>query len=67
MFESLSKYLEEHRFYRRGENGQTVTGHDNLQDATRCLVNGISQMSTQPKPAQRHTPRIYSGSMGWVR
>jgi hypothetical protein len=47
VFPSLAKYLGELRPYRRDESGQVVTGRDNLQDAARCLVIGISRMVTE--------------------
>jgi hypothetical protein len=66
VFGSLSRYLQEHRLYRKDENDQVVPDHDSLQDAMRCLVNGISKLSTQTKPFQRPT-RNYGGSLGWMR
>jgi hypothetical protein len=48
VFPSLVKYLAERRLYRRDEGGQVVKAHDNLQDATRCLVIGLSLISTEP-------------------
>ena len=66
VFPSLSRYLEQRRLYRRDEREQIIHLNDNLQDAARCLVNGISRMSTLPKPAP--PPRSsYYGSMGWAR
>jgi Terminase large subunit, T4likevirus-type, N-terminal/Terminase RNaseH-like domain len=47
VFPSLTKYLGERRLYRRDESGQVVKDRDNLQDATRCLVIGISRMITE--------------------
>ena len=67
VFASLSKYLEERRLYRRDERNQIVKDRDNLQDAARCLVSGISRMHTKPVPRPPTPPRRYSGSMGWVR
>ena len=53
VFASLLKYREERRLYRRDTKDQIVKDHDNLQDALRCLVNGISNMRTEPKTALR--------------
>ncbi len=68
VFASLSKYLEQRRFYRRDESDRIVPDHVSLQDAARCLVSGISRM---PMPAQsNHVPAeraSCSGSMGWAR
>jgi hypothetical protein len=66
VFASLSKYLEQRRLYRRDERDQIVQDQDNLQDATRCLVSGISRMITQPKPAPP-PPSSYRGSLGCFR
>lgn len=49
VFASLSGYLDERRLYRRDERGQIVKEHDNLQDASRCLVNGIFRLCTKPE------------------
>ena len=67
VFASLSKYLDERRLYRRDERDQIVKERDHLQDAARCLVNGISRMHTKPvqSPPIRRTYR--GGSMGWAR
>ena len=63
VFPSLSKYLEERRLYRRDEKDQVVRDRDNLQDAVRCLVNGISNMRTKPRKvaASDHSRPISSG------
>ena len=66
LFASLSKYLEERRLYRHDEKDQIVKGHDNLQDAARCLVCGISRMHTKPEQGPP-TPRRNYDSMGWIR
>jgi hypothetical protein len=50
VFTSVSAYLDERRLYRRDEKDQIVKEHDNLQDATRCLVNGIARLCTKPVP-----------------
>jgi hypothetical protein len=47
VFPSLSKYLEERRLYRCDEREQIVRDRDHLQNAVRCLVNGISSMRTK--------------------
>jgi hypothetical protein len=66
VFRSLSRYLEQRRLYRRDEREQIVLQHDNLQDAARCLVNGISRMTTQPQEAP--LPQLsHRGSMSWAR
>ncbi len=44
VFASLSKCLEQRRLYRKDERDQIVQDQDNLQDATRYLVSGISRM-----------------------
>ena len=67
VFPSLSKCLEERRLYRRDEKVQIVKDRDNLQDAARCLVSGISRMHTKPVLQSPAPPRTYRGSMGWVR
>jgi hypothetical protein len=53
VFASLEKYLAERRRYRRDENDQVVRERDNLQDATRCLVLGISTIATPPHKEER--------------
>jgi hypothetical protein len=67
VFASLSRYLEQRRLYRRDEKDQIVKDRDNLQDAARCLVSGISRMHTKPVQQSPAPPRTYRGSMGWVR
>jgi len=67
VFPSLSKYLEQRRLYRRDERDQIVQDQDNLQDATRCLVNGISRMHTNPVQHALTPPRNYYGSMAGFR
>ena len=66
VFPSLTRYLEQRRLYRRDERDQIVHEQDSLQDATRCLVHGISRMGVEPKPDPPHWPS-YGGSMGWAR
>ena len=66
VFPSLSTYLEQRRLYRRDERDRIVPYRDNLQDAARCLVNGISRMITQPKSAPP-PQSSYRGSMSWAR
>ncbi len=65
VFPSLSKYLEERRLYRRDEKEEIVRDRDNLQDAVRCLVNGISSMRTKPVKLEPAWPE-YGGSSGWM-
>jgi hypothetical protein len=67
VFASLSKYLDERRLYRRDERDQIVKDRDNLQDALRCLVSGISRMRTKPQPAPAVTLPVYHGSTSWMR
>jgi hypothetical protein len=50
---SPSKYLAERRLYRRDEKDQIVKQGDDLQDAARCLVNGILRMRTNIALQQR--------------
>ena len=52
VFRSLTKYLEERRLYQFDENGQVLKERNNLQDATRCLVLGLSAMITEPEKEQ---------------
>jgi hypothetical protein len=65
VFVSLAEYLDERRLYRHDEKGQIVKEHDNLQDATRCLVNGIDRLCTKPEnripPSRRHR-----GEYAWM-
>jgi hypothetical protein len=65
VFASLSKYLEECRLYRRNERGQIISGKDQLQDATRCLVSGISQMRSKPRPSFAQ-PSDFYGEHSWM-
>ena len=68
VFASLPKYLDERRLYRRDERGQIVSERDQLQDAVRCLVTGLSRMRTQivkpPKPLR--TPLDFRGEHSWM-
>ena len=67
VFASLSKYLEEHRSYCRNDVGQIVDENHPLQDATRCLVNGISRFRTKPVPARVRAPLPQcSGPQAWM-
>ena len=44
-----------------------VKSHDNLQDAARCLVSGISRMRTKPKPPKiKLTDHTYYGDHDWM-
>jgi Terminase RNaseH-like domain/Terminase large subunit, T4likevirus-type, N-terminal len=70
VFPSLAKYLGERRLYRRDENGQVMKDRDNLQDATRCLVIGLSAMLTQPVEEEFFRPDFHCYSHGpgsWMR
>ena len=70
VFPSLAKYLGERRLYRRDENGQVMKDRDNLQDATRCLVLGLSAMLTQPVEEEFFRPDFHCYSHGpgsWMR
>jgi hypothetical protein len=49
VFSSVTKYLAERRLYQFDENGQVLKEENNLQDATRCLVLGLSAMITEPE------------------
>jgi hypothetical protein len=66
VFASLTGYLEERRLYRRDERDHIVHDRDRLQDAARCLVNGIYRMHTKPVPSPP-IPRRVGGSMSWAR
>ena len=65
VFVSLAKYLDERRLYRRDEKDQIVKEHDNLQDASRCLVSGIARLLTKPV-ARVLAPRQYNGERSWM-
>ena len=67
VFASLSKYLEELRFYRRNNIGQIINQNYALQDATRCLVNSISRFRTKRTPhIVRRARPVYLGPQGWM-
>jgi hypothetical protein len=66
VFSSLQKYLEERRLYRRDERDQVVRDRDNLQDATRCLVIGLSSMRCQRVKESYREPPGYCGEGGWM-
>ena len=66
VFPSLLKYLEERRLYRRDENERIVRDRDNLQDAVRCLVNGISSMRTKPVKKAAPWPTETPCSQSWM-
>ena len=66
VFASLTKYLEQRRLYRRDEKGQIVKDRDNLQDAVRCRVSGISRMWTKPKPPGDAPTRTHYGKRDWM-
>ena len=65
VFDSLTKFLEERRIYRRDERNHVVKDQDHVMDATRCLVIGRSRMSTKPKPSSPVPHRDY-GPRGWM-
>jgi hypothetical protein len=66
VFAYLPKYLEERRLYRRDERDQVVKDRDNLQDVTRCLVNGLSRMRTRPVRQLLFLPAAYHGDRSWM-
>jgi hypothetical protein len=66
VFESVTKYLEERRLYRRDERNQIVKDRDHLQDAVRCLVNGISRMHTKPVRPRYVPERTPPGRNSWM-
>ena len=63
---SLVKFLEERRLYRRDEQGHIVIGRDHLQDATRCLVNGVSLLRPRPKADSPNPPAASLGPHSWM-
>jgi hypothetical protein len=65
VFASLAEYLDERRLYRRDERDQIVKERDNLQDATRCLVNGINRLCTKPVIPMPSPPR-HHGEYAWM-
>ena len=67
VFASLSKYLAERRLYRRDERDQIVPERDSLQDAVRCLINGISRMRTRRVRNPSSSDRPYFGDLGWMK
>jgi hypothetical protein len=66
VFASMSKYLEERRLYRRDEKDQVVRDRDNLQDATRCLVVGLSRMRTKAIKRYIPAPHVSHGPRSWM-
>ena len=66
VFASLSKYLDERRLYLRDEKDKIVRERDNLQDATRCLVNGISRLTTKPVRVRFVEPQRHYGERSWM-
>jgi len=66
VFASLPKYLEERRLYRRDEREQVVKERDNLQDATRSLVIGLSRMRSKPVQQQFSMPTVHYGDRSWM-
>jgi hypothetical protein len=72
VFPSLAKYLGERRLYRRDESGHVVKDRDNLQDATRCLVIGLSALlpqAVEEDEEEHFRPdfHYYCGPGGWMR
>jgi hypothetical protein len=59
VFSSLQKYLEERRLYRRDEKDRVVRERDHLQDATRCLMIGLSYMRCEPVKRSVLLPRCH--------
>jgi hypothetical protein len=56
VFTSLSGFLDQRRLYRRDEKDQIVRGNDNLLDAARCIISGITRLCRKPvtrSPSQR--------------
>ena len=66
VFASLAKYLEERRLYRRDERLQVIRDRDNLQDATRCLVMGVSRIHSKPVPHSIVMPVVHYGERSWM-
>src|SRR5206468_314256 len=68
VFASLPQYLEERRLYRRDDKDQIVKDRDNLQDALRCLVNGISNLGTKPVARYGYYshPVVPKGDRSWM-
>jgi hypothetical protein len=67
VFASCVEYLQECRLYRHDEGGQIVKQNDHLQDALRCLVNGISSMRTKPVPPTPYfEPHRHYGKNSWM-
>jgi len=54
------------RLYLRNEKDEIVRERNNLQDATRCLVNGISRLTTKPAPVRFVEPREHYGERSWM-
>ena len=66
VFASLTRYLDQRRLYRRDDKDQIVKEHDNLQDATRCLVSGIARLHSKPVTREHIPPRQYTGERSWM-
>ena len=66
VFASLSKYLDERRLYQRDDKDEIVRERDNLQDATRSLVNGICRLTTKPVRVKYEEPRRDYGERSWM-
>jgi hypothetical protein len=65
VFPSLVKYLGERKLYRRDENDRVVREGDNLQDAARCLVLGLSAMTTKPEDDEDEEMLEDFGRFSW--
>lgn len=49
VFNTLERWLQEYRIYRRNEDGKVVKDHDHLMDATRYMVmSGLSVAVAEP-------------------
>jgi Terminase RNaseH-like domain len=66
VFASLSNYLGERRVYRRNERDEIVRQHDNLQDAARCLINGIASFRSKLVKRQVVREPVYHGERSWM-
>jgi hypothetical protein len=66
VFASLSKYLDERRFYRRDDRDQIIRQNDKLQDAARCLVNNVNRLCTKPVPEILTPRRPNSDPNAWM-
>ena len=67
VFPSLTKYLEERRLYQFSENGLVLNERNNLQDATRCLVVGLSAFITKPEKEEEDEDEEQFGIFNFSR